>query len=57
MSTPTNPPAIRLELGEDELLSVEYTLPHIDSDLDEQAEAVRESYDEQILAALVAPSF
>jgi hypothetical protein len=47
----------RLAPADDELLSVEFDLPHPDEDLEVRAEAERERYDEQILAALVAPSF
>jgi hypothetical protein len=55
---PKDTPSLRLELGEDdELLAVEHSLPHVEEDLEEHAEAVREHYDEQILAALIAPSF
>ena len=43
--------------SEDELLVVEYDLPRVDGDAEELAEQERERYDEQILAALVAPSF
>ena len=52
--TPTNPPKLRLEIG-DELLAVEYELPHVEENLEENAELERERYDEQILAALVSP--
>jgi hypothetical protein len=38
-------------------LAVEYDLPGQDADLDEHADAERDRYDEQIYAALVAPSF
>ena len=57
MSTPKTFETLRLELPEDELLAVQYATPQIEHDLDEQADAERERYDEQILAALVAPSF
>ncbi|MEA2295599.1 MAG: hypothetical protein QOE86_3238 [Solirubrobacteraceae bacterium] len=51
-------PTLRLELtDDDELLGVEYDLPHVEEHLDEQADAFRERYDEEILAALIAPSF
>jgi hypothetical protein len=50
-------PTLRLELNDDELLGVEYDLPHVEEHLDEQADAFRERYDEEILAALIAPSF
>jgi hypothetical protein len=49
--------AARLAPDEDELIAVEYDLPRIEGDLEEQADLERERYDEQILAALVAPSF
>jgi hypothetical protein len=52
----TEKPAPTLHLDIDEaLLSVEYSLPHVEENLEEQAEAERERYDEQILAALVSP--
>ena len=35
------------------LLSVEYTLPHVEENLEEQREEELERYDEQILAGLV----
>jgi hypothetical protein len=55
---PTDAPTLRLELADDdEILAVDHALPHVEDDLEEQAEAIREQYDEQILAALVAPSF
>ncbi len=47
---------LRLEPTE-EWLAVEYDLPGEDGDLDEHADAERDRYDEQIYAALVAPSF
>ena len=40
-----------------EWLAVEYDLPREDTDLDEHADSERDRYDEQIYAALVAPSF
>ena len=40
-----------------EWFAVEYDLPGEDGDLDEHADAERDRYDEQIYAALVAPSF
>jgi hypothetical protein len=54
---PNAAPKLRLELDDDDLLAVEYDLPRVESNLEEQADAVRERYDEEILAALVAPSF
>ena len=54
---PNAAPTLRLELAEDELLGVEYDLPRVEEHLDEQADAFRERYDEEILAALIAPSF
>ena len=47
---------LRLEPTE-EWLAVEYDLPRADADLEANAEDERERYDEQIYAALVAPSF
>jgi hypothetical protein len=43
--------------SEAELLAVEYDLPRVEHDLEENADLERERYDEQIMAALVAPSF
>jgi hypothetical protein len=57
MEEPTTANTLRLDISEDELLSVEYSLPRIEENLSEQADAERQRYDEQILAALVAPSF
>lgn len=57
MDTPSPAPTFELRLSDEDLLEIEYTLPHVEHDLSEQADAVRERYDEQILAALVAPSF
>jgi|tagenome__1003787_1003787.scaffolds.fasta_scaffold19902375_2 hypothetical protein len=54
---PNTAPTLDLDLGDDDLLAVEYALPHVESNLDEQAEAFRDRCDEEILAALVAPSF
>jgi len=54
---PDTAPTLTLDLDEDDLLAVEYTLPHVESNLEEQAEAFHERCDEEILAALVAPSF
>jgi hypothetical protein len=52
-----NDTTLRLEPTE-EWLAVEYDLPRShDEDLDERADAERDRYDEQIFAALVAPSF
>jgi hypothetical protein len=51
-------PTLSLELtDDDDLLTVEYEIPRVEHDLSEQADAVRDRYDEEILAALVAPSF
>jgi hypothetical protein len=56
VDTTTNKPAPTLHLDlDDEMLSVEYSLPPVEENLEEQAEAERERYDEQILAALVSP--
>jgi hypothetical protein len=52
----TDPRMLRLEPTE-EWLAVEYDLPREDAEAAEHAEAERERYDEQIYAALVAPSF
>ncbi len=52
----TDARTLRLEPTE-EWLAVEYDLPREDADLEEHAEDERERYDEQIYAALVAPSF
>jgi hypothetical protein len=52
----TDARTLRLEPTE-EWLAVEYDLPREDADLAEHAEDERERYDEQIYAALVAPSF
>jgi hypothetical protein len=57
MTEPTNAQTMRLQLSEDELLAVEYDLPHFEQGLESQADTERERYDEQIYAALVAPSF
>jgi hypothetical protein len=54
---PNDATTLRLELSDDMLLTIEHVLPEPADGLDEQAEALREQYDEQILAALVAPSF
>ena len=55
--SPRTPPASGSSSARTKLLAVEHSLPHVEEDLEEQAEAVREHYDEQILAALIAPSF
>ena len=48
------PKTANLEIEIDEsLLAVEYDLPHVEENLEENAEAERERYDEQILAGLV----
>ena len=54
----TSKDRLRLEPTE-EWLAVEYDLPRAttDEDADVQAAAERERYDEQIYAALVAPTF
>ena len=57
MSTPDDAPTLRLKLDEAELLAVDYDLPPIEHDLEEQADRERERYDEQIMAALIAPSY
>jgi hypothetical protein len=57
MIEPTDVPTLRVALDQDELLAVEYDLPRTGRDLDEQADLERDRYDEQIYAALVAPSF
>ncbi len=57
MDTPTDPMTERLELLDEEWLAPEFDLPRIETSLDEQADIERERYDEQILAALIAPSF
>jgi hypothetical protein len=44
---------LQIEIDEDALLAVEYTLPHVEENLEEHAEEERERYDEQILAGLV----
>jgi hypothetical protein len=44
---------LQIEIDDEALLAVEYTLPHIEENLEERAEEERERYDEQILAALV----
>jgi len=49
------PATLELQLDDEHLLSVEYSLPHVDQNLEENAELERERYDEQILAALVTP--
>jgi hypothetical protein len=48
-------PTLHLDLDDEDLLSVEYTLPPIEENLEEQAELERERYDEQILAGLISP--
>ena len=49
--TPKN---AKFEIEIDEgLLAVEYDVPHVEANLDENAEVERERYDEQILAGLV----
>ena len=49
--TPKN---AKFEIEIDEsLLAVEYDVPRVEENLDENAEVERERYDEQILAALV----
>jgi hypothetical protein len=48
---------LHLELNDDDLIAVEYDLPHVETNLEEQADAFRERCDEEILAALIAPSF
>ncbi|HVL96372.1 MAG TPA: hypothetical protein VM266_10975 [Solirubrobacteraceae bacterium] len=50
-----NAPHLQIAIDDESLLSVEYTLPHVDENLEEQADAERERYDDQILAALVCP--
>ena len=57
MIEPTDAPTLRLQLSDDELLAVEHSLPHPEEGLEGQADAERDRYDEQIYAALVAPSF
>jgi hypothetical protein len=57
MDTPTPAADQRLALADDELLTIESDLPRAEGDLDKQADLERERYDQQILAALVAPSF
>jgi hypothetical protein len=57
MTKPTDAPTLRLALSEDELLTVDYALPTPDDGLETHADAERDRYDEQIYAALVAPSF
>ena len=48
------PKTANLEIEIDEaLLAVEYDLPHVEENLEENAEEERERYDEQILAGLV----
>jgi hypothetical protein len=48
------PSSQMLEIEIDEaLLAVEYDLPHVEENLEENAEQERERYDEQILAGLV----
>lgn len=54
---PNAAPTLRLDLDENDLLAVEYQLPHVETSLDEQADAFWDRCDEEILAALVAPSF
>ena len=47
-------PTAHLEIDiEDAMLAVEYDLPHVEENLEENAEEERERYDEQILAGLV----
>jgi hypothetical protein len=41
------------EIDDDQLIAVEYDLPRVEENLEEQAEAEHERYDDQILAALV----
>ena len=54
---PDTAPTLQIALDDADLLAVEYTLPHVEHNLDEQAEAFWDRCDEEILAALVAPSF
>ena len=56
MTPPTDDPTLRVD-PRDELLAVEYDVPDIETDLEEQAELERDRSAEQIYAALVAPSF
>jgi hypothetical protein len=49
-----DPKTANLEIElDDALLAVEYELPHVEENLEENAELERERYDEQILAGLV----
>jgi hypothetical protein len=57
MQTSDQPSVKQLTVSDAELLTVEYALPRVERDLEEVADSERERYDEQILAALVAPSF
>ena len=48
-----NAPKLHIDLDDERLLSVEYTLPHVEENLEEQREEELERYDDQILAGLV----
>ena len=54
---PNPAPTLRLELTEDDFIAVDHHMPTVERELDEQADAFRERCDEEILAALIAPSF
>jgi hypothetical protein len=55
---PNVAPKLRMELEDDDLLGVAYDQPNDDEHrLDDHADSFRERCDEEILAALVAPSF
>ena len=59
MDTPNDALFRALAPSEDELLITEYNVPQVEDDLEDDTtrELEREHYDEQIRAALIAPSF